>query len=203
MLCPNTKFLTPSGSPANRPAQTTQKSAHHPQRRIIHQRLGQRAQIMRGPKQLQLVIHQPVNGHVPHIPHQLRSLITGILARNAGQCRTAGESCSPPGKTWSCQRWCWVLLRLLSLFYPLEIGCACPGLFAGTPAPTGFRCLQVRRSTCGSGRAREEARTDNTSTKPYAAAAAHRHPAYSVAWRVVSSRKWALWGGSEIVFSMM
>jgi len=56
---------------------------HHPQPRIIKQRFGHRAQVMRSPDQLLIALLQPCQGHVAYIAHQLGCLFAGALAADA------------------------------------------------------------------------------------------------------------------------
>ena len=64
--------------------QAPRHSVSHSQFGVIHQRLGQRAQVIRGPEQLGFLFHDAGDGQVAHAAHQFRGLFTGVLAGDAG-----------------------------------------------------------------------------------------------------------------------
>lgn len=57
---------------------------HHPQLSIIQQRLGHCAQVMRGPDQFLVAVHQAADDQVAHVTHQFGGLFAGVLAGDAG-----------------------------------------------------------------------------------------------------------------------
>lgn len=57
---------------------------HHPQFSIIQQRLGHRTQVVRGPDQFLVAVHQAGDDQVAHVTHQFGGLFAGFLAGDAG-----------------------------------------------------------------------------------------------------------------------
>lgn len=140
------------------------RSVPHPQFRIIHQRLGHRTQVVRGPDHHRFVFHQTEDGQLAHIAHQFRGLLAGIAARDAGLYTEQWVGLvltlvkdGLAGSAWggACSH-CSISLK--SLLPDLASSRARPPP-QRSPQTEGLRC------SCGTGRAHHERRAASTSTE--------------------------------------